>query len=52
MVALNDSLELFKGLFGLFLDGFIVIFMAFCGRFCWPICESLWHVQRIVLGVL
>ena len=34
MSILNDCLELFKELFGLFLDDFRVVFMAFCGRFC------------------
>ena len=27
----------------------MTVFMAFCDRFCRPICECLWHVQRIVL---
>ena len=28
----------------------MTVFMAFCGLFCGPICECLWHVQMIVLG--
>ena len=52
VAVLNDCFELFKGLFGQFLDDFMAIFLAFCGWFCGLIWDCLWHVQRIVLGTI
>ena len=41
-----------KGLFGLFLNSLWSFLWHFYGHFYWPICECLWHVQRIVLGTV
>ena len=41
-----------KGLIGLYLASFMVVFLLFCGRFYELICDCLWHVQRIVLGAI
>ena len=41
-----------KGLFGPFLDSLWPFLWPICGRFCWLICECLWHVQSNVLGAV
>ena len=41
-----------KGLFSLLKNSLWSFLWPICGRFCGPICECLWHVQKIVLGVV
>ena len=41
-----------KGLFRQFKNDLWPFLWPVCGQFCGLNCECLWHVQRIVLGVV